>query len=657
MVWTWEGQVLGDTQFPVEWDPPYPTLVRDVDGINLTIEPIELWDHFGTFTQVQLASHDPKVRDLDYYSNWVVLGTGPAVLKIPPQYKVPLLEEFSETHTMQPSNYPTTMIEGNQQVTMHQLVRNLRQVQCPSVRVQAYGMKFNLRLAGDLPKDYYPEPEHPLSCHNFWDIGCNFPQPHIILAKPHNIRKDSCTTYPMLMRLGEGYGSLQLKCQYRGDNFRVKMYPLLVHAMKATSGKFNNFDPRTIHTCRLKETNLLNRQLKLANFDPVKLGGLRVEVTSTATSLEEGMYKALDSHLLELDQWVNPTQPHMKALQVQLKFIKKEDYLSNFNSLLGKAQELGVFRGRDNRKPGMVRRYILQDLFNALGWNQGTRTNRWEGEAGPWWNWEATGADIDSALEVQVQPDAYFRDPLLEQSHLEEILRCAKIFKRGTKYRAVVHGEDGKNITIGSTTSKLELGKFLFDKYKYQWTKNCYLVEDPFPSSSQARNLDQELAKYNFRDTEAVGPMGIFHELQGSKKYMVTQGYIRGDGNCQFRVVAKVVYGHQKYHTRVRQEVVNYLQDHKDMVEAMLAADGPQVSPFSRPRTVDTYLEGMRNLGHWGDDATLSAAVSIYALSLVIINPDRTHFELNKGSGELQWHALYYTGNHYELVLKVPHST
>jgi len=348
----------------------------------------------------------------------------------------------------------------------------------------------------------------------------------------------------------------------------------------------------------------------------------------------------------------------MANCNLRVKFITRRDYFSNFRELLTKAQQLGVFRGGNQSQPGKVRTYILQDLFNALGWNSGTRTNRWEKELGPWWNWEPSRVDIDSALAKEVDPAAIFRDPLLEATHLEEILRCAKLYKRGTKFRAVVLEENGRSKQFGSTSTKLELAKLLFAKYKYQWPKYCYLVEDPFPrKSTSAPNLDQKLAKYNLLGTRVIGPLELFTELKGCKNYRITAGYIKGDGNCQFRAISKVVYGHQRYHGKVRQLVVRYLEDHKDLVEAMVIATQPRATAFSVPQTVDSYLAAMANLGTWGDDATISAAVKRFNLHLLIINPDLSTIELRDFEDpevEVQWHALYYTGNHYELLYKVP---
>lgn len=199
-------------------------------------------------------------------------------------------------------------------------------------------------------------------------------------------------------------------------------------------------------------------------------------------------------------------------------------------------------------------------------------------------------------METRVEPTPTFRNPLAEQSHLEEILRCVKIYKRGTKFWAVVLDDDQRSRNFGSTSTKLEMAKLLFQKYKYQWPKYCYLSEDPFPRNNQGSpNLDEVLEKYNLLGTHVIGPLELFHELQGSRNFRVTAGYIRGDGNCQFRVISKVVYGHQRYHAKVRQLVVNHLEQHRDMVEAIVAASDIRVTAFTPRQTV---AESPSSYGH-----------------------------------------------------------
>ena len=100
MPWVYQGHTLGSKEFPPEFTPPYIDLNYDIDGFNYTVSPSELVDTFGKLTQVTLGFHDPRLRDIPYYANWVVLGTGPAVLKVCARFKDLVLQAYQGSHTL-----------------------------------------------------------------------------------------------------------------------------------------------------------------------------------------------------------------------------------------------------------------------------------------------------------------------------------------------------------------------------------------------------------------------------------------------------------------------------------------------------------------------------------------------------------------------------
>lgn len=661
----WEtdsNQELGDHDFPKLWDDPYNYPVYDLDGYNITLTPKDVLDLFGYFTSVQLCSHAPMVRDLEQYKDWVFIGSGPSLLKVHPRYKVPLLQELElDGYLVYPSEYPRCLIHGSQVISMYELWVCLVGAKVTDVRLQAYGMK--TEVMGCLPR--LGNPEHPLSPTNFFDVGRNFDQPHVTLVKLLNFHKGTGTStqYPMLLNLGAGYGSVKLEVRFRGTLFKIKAYPRLVHCLKATSGKGTLFDPSSIQTCRRRETGFMKKVERLENFSERNLGGLRLEVTCQALTLQHAQEMVSCTPLLNLHEYIKPTKPEMEQFKLGVMFIKKKKYLSNFNKLLHKAQELGVFKGEGAKKVGPVRKNIIYDLGLALGWNPGMKNPLWHLRQPQWWNWVPSARDIDEPKQLQPTSNLKFKDPLSEEVHLQEIERCVKMYKRGTLWRAMIYNEGGSKVPFGSAQTKLKLAQLLWSRFKHDWTKSCYLEKHPFKddagthqgTSQPPKKLDQDLDKYHILGTHMVPEGTSLAELQGTDTYRMTSGYIKGDGNCQFRVLSKIIYGVQSSHRKVRLEVVKYLELHPEMVEAILATKEVPRHPFltsGEALTYRTYLAKMAMQGTWGDDATLSAAVSIYKLSLIIINPDRSYFEVNKVPKPAQWHALYYTGNHYELVLK-----
>ncbi len=82
------------------------------------------------------------VRDLEQYKDWVYIVSGPALLKVQPRFKIPILQELEVNKYL--STLPTThrcLIHGSQVISMHELYVCLVGASCQAVRVQAYGMK------------------------------------------------------------------------------------------------------------------------------------------------------------------------------------------------------------------------------------------------------------------------------------------------------------------------------------------------------------------------------------------------------------------------------------------------------------------------------------------------------------------------------------
>ncbi|SPO37380.1 uncharacterized protein PSFLO_02853 [Pseudozyma flocculosa] len=334
--------------------------------------------------------------------------------------------------------------------------------------------------------------------------------------------------------------------------------------------------------------------------------------------------------LLNIHEWIQPTSPEMQKLQLSVRFISRARYFRQFKLLLDKARELGTFRGDKMRKTGPVRKKILRDLFNALGWNPGHRATSRLPPQEPWWKLKPSDKDLDELPQVQTSM-LDFLDPQ-DPKQTGQFLWEVKVPRRRWQ--------------SGSTK-----------KYGRTWPTTCYLLEQPFRTSTSHagtsnihKSLDQELGKFTITHQDALMGSPKFHQLRESANYLVTSGYIKGDGNCQFRALSHAIYGHQGRFRELREEVVRHLRANLHLVEPVLAAE-----VLSTTRTIKTpvqYLQHMDNEGTWGDDLTLSTLVNLHKLSLLIINPDRSFFEVKAPEHPQTYTALYYTGNHYELVVR-----
>ncbi|SPO37384.1 uncharacterized protein PSFLO_02857 [Pseudozyma flocculosa] len=452
---------------------------------------------------------------------------------------------------------------------MRELMVALQGTGCSEVRVQAYGMKQEL----DDTSMVLGDPEHPLAATNFWDLGRNFQQPHITLVKPKFLKRSGATeVYPMLLLLGKGHGTVKLTLNFRGVPFKIKIYPLLVHSLKACSGKQVQFDPTTLETCKKRETSLLHK------------------LTSAMVS---------QTPLLNIHEWIQPTSPEMQKLQLSVRFISRARYFRQFKLLLDKARELGTFRGDKMRKTGP------------------TSSSR------PWWKLKPSDKDLDELPQVQTSM-LDFLDPQDPKVHHKEIQRCCKIFKRGKNFRVLILNAANRAVPMGSESTKEKMAEWVYKKYGRTWPTTCYLLEQPFRTSTSHagtsnihKSLDQELGKFTITHQDALMGSPKFHQLRESANYLVTSGYIKGDGNCQFRALSHAIYGHQGRFRELREEVVRHLRANLHLVEPVLAAE-----VLSTTRTIKTpvqYLQHMDNEGTWGDDLTLSTLVNLHKLSLLII--------------------------------------
>lgn len=87
---------------------------------------------------------------------------------------------------------------------------------------------------------------------------------------------------------------------------------------------------------------------------------------------------------------------------------------------------------------------------------------------------------------------------------------------------------------------------------------------------------------------------------------------IKGDGNCFFRALSKIIYGNQSYYDEVRQAVVDVLKKYPKKFEAF--ADGP----------ISQHIEDMRQDKTWATQTEIYAAATLFNRDIYILSPDQT---------------------------------
>ena len=64
----------------------------------------------------------------------------------------------------------------------------------------------------------------------------------------------------------------------------------------------------------------------------------------------------------------------------------------------------------------------------------------------------------------------------------------------------------------------------------------------------------------------------------------------RGDGNCFFRAVSRMVYASDEYHLHVRSQAITYLSEHRDEFERFITNE--------YNNSINAYTQSMSD-GHW----------------------------------------------------------
>ncbi|KAL3886716.1 hypothetical protein ACJMK2_026694 [Sinanodonta woodiana] len=133
--------------------------------------------------------------------------------------------------------------------------------------------------------------------------------------------------------------------------------------------------------------------------------------------------------------------------------------------------------------------------------------------------------------------------------------------------------------------------------------------------------------------------------------------YIRGDGNCFFRALSKVIYGTESCHKQIREAVVDVIQKYPKKFEAYLDLDGGGIR---------NHTQEMRQLGTWATQTEIYAAATLLQRDIYVLSPDPggdnykwlLFTPMFQYSGDISNHPCFITlchtnGNHYDRVATI----
>ncbi|WAQ93396.1 hypothetical protein PtA15_18A457 [Puccinia triticina] len=329
---------------------------------------------------------------------------------MPPEFKQRVLDLlFDDYHIIaHKSHNPTVLNNGSPSCTAGMLEEMLTTAQVPELRLASYGMKcpFGLvlyNLGGGVPRSLAPHQEK-----NHFDIGYTyypylgtdrFRNEILLTRRPPDLPQFGSTCYPLLLELGEGYGTVNLIPDHEAIT-QIKVYSTLAHALKATSQKDMKYVPTTAVTWNTRVDLCEGKVEILEKNDPAHLCGLRFEATVYARSANEALEivgRAGYLHPRAYDQ--TPDNPNLR-LALEWKAIPVSEYFDYAHKMIAMVRrvQLEVPQKHDNRKGIQEHhRQVIVNLANAIGWNIGkfqrpTSLDR-EKVPDPWWdrygsNWQ-----------------------------------------------------------------------------------------------------------------------------------------------------------------------------------------------------------------------------------------------------------------------------
>jgi hypothetical protein len=194
------------------------------------------------------------------------------------------------------------------------------------------------------------------------------------------------------------YGTVNLKVTHNQRKFRIKIYPRMVHVMKAINSRLQGNIPRTLKGVRGQVAGALRMIDALQGKDPSTLGGFRIEVTVKARTLREARAIVGATSFLDPDFWLEIGDGPHAVHPLQAKLVTKEGLIANALWVYQQAEHGGRFNGRSGDKPTKRQIQTLIDVLNAVGWNTGLRTATKSAAEDAWWN--ETITEVSSTFET-----------------------------------------------------------------------------------------------------------------------------------------------------------------------------------------------------------------------------------------------------------------
>ena len=189
------------------------------------------------------------------------------------------------------------------------------------------------------------------------------------------------------------YGSVLVDILYKGTNYKVKIYPRMVHTIKSFNSRLQGEILSTIYGVRRRGHACLQMIQHLGHVPREEIGGYRLEVTVQARSLAAARRMVDRTPFLDINFWRCPQEQGTQAYKLDIKVTTKAALLANANWMYSRAVDKGVFKGGNAEKVTIVHLQGTADVLASLGWNAGRRDPTRSLSTTAWWT--GTGGTVD----------------------------------------------------------------------------------------------------------------------------------------------------------------------------------------------------------------------------------------------------------------------
>ena len=377
----------------------------DVDMWEIAMGPEQYGRRFNSvLSMVELACHTTGVPNArnghePEFKRWILLGKQNHQLWVHPNVKAPFFDELCKHMVVFESTSPLIATYGSPMVPVTQFVRCLIKARCETIWIKGYGQKLAI---GTGPLVEEPaEPDHPKAEHNQWDLGVTFKSSKVWLWGNAATNK-ALSTYPMLVPASLDLGSVMGDIEHDGVHYGFKLYPRLVHTIKAFKSKLQGDIPKTLRGIQFKTQAGLQVIQFLSTVDPWEIGGFRIELTVGVRTLNEARAKVRSTPLLDPRFWLEPSEPHT-AYKLKATLVTKDGLLANADWVYRQHTLADLFHGSANSRPTRLQVQVMTDVLAGFGWNAGKRRPTRSLAGNAWWIMEEREDTEQSSTLARLQ--------------------------------------------------------------------------------------------------------------------------------------------------------------------------------------------------------------------------------------------------------------